>query len=131
MITAEICFLDKSLVADLSRPPIKLHRELQDMGVLTPQDLIRLDNMRTLKIHLYPNDSRGEQIIDLVSTKSDTLGELSRLCYSVNCMDKRDADRFFENLDSGKYKTLAQAQHDTDEMRGQRRIKNKKNMYER
>ncbi|MDO5396906.1 MAG: hypothetical protein Q4G33_10165 [bacterium] len=131
MITSEISFLDKSLTVDLSCPPIKLHRELQDMGVLTPQDLIRLDNMRTLKIHLYPNDSRGEQIIDLVSTKSDTLGELNQLCYSIKCMDRRDSDRFFENLDCGKYKTLAQAQHDTDVMRGQRRIKNKKNKFER
>ena len=54
MIKAQIQFLQNSHIADLSQLPIVLREDLQQMGILTPQDLIRLDNARTLKIELYP-----------------------------------------------------------------------------
>ena len=95
------------------------------MGVLTPPNLILLDNARTLKIQLYPEDNRGERIIDLVNKKSDTLGAVNHLCYSIRCMDARDKTRFFNNLDNGAYNTLAEAQQDADKLREQRKIKNK------
>lgn len=123
MITANIQFLQNSLVADLSCLPIKLHEDLQRMGVLTPQDLIRLDNARTLKIQLYPEDNYGEQLMYLIDTKHDTLGEVNTLCHSIKCMDNRDKARFFDNLDMEKYRDLSSAQNDVDKMRTQRRRK--------
>lgn len=131
MITARIQFLQNSLTADLSQIPIKLHDDLQDMGVLTPQNLILLDNARTLKIELYPEDNRGERILDLVNKKSDTLGAVNRLCYALRCMDLKDVTKFFENLDNGEYNTLSDAQRDVDKMRENRKIKNKKKEKER
>lgn len=125
MITASIQFLQNSLTADLSQIPIRLHDDLQRIGVLTPQNLILLDNARTLKIELYPEDNRGERIIDLVNKKSDTLGAVNNLCYSIRCMDARDKTRFFNNLDNGAYNTLAEAQKDADKLREQRKIKNR------
>ncbi len=129
MIKAQIQFLQNSHIADLSQLPIVLHEDLQHMGVLTPQDLIRLDNARTLKIELYPEDNRGERILDLVNKKSDTLGAVNRLCYTLRCMDARDVTKFFENLDNGKYETLSDAQKDADKMREQRKIKNRRNEH--
>lgn len=123
MITAKIQFLQNSLVADLSCLPIKLHEDLQRMGVLTPQDLIRLDNARTLKIQLFPEDNYGEQLMYLIDTKSDTLGAVNELCHSIRCMDSRDKARFFDNLDNGKYRDLSGAQNDVDKMRTQRKRK--------
>lgn len=125
MITARIQFLQNSLTADLSQIPIRLHDDLQQMGVLTPPNLIMLDNARTLKIELYPEDNRGEYILDLVNKKSDTLGAVNRLCYSIRCMDARDKTRFFNKLDNGEYNTLSEAQQDADKMREQRKIKNR------
>lgn len=98
MITAGIQFLQNSLTADLSQLPIRLKDDLQHMGVLTPPNLILLDNARTLKIELYPEDNRGERIIDLVNKKSDTLGAVNHLCYSIRCMDARDKTRFLITL---------------------------------
>ena len=127
MITASIQFLQNSLTADLSQLPIRLRDDLRNMGVLTPQDLILLDNARTLKIELYPEDNRGERILDLVNKKSDTLGAVNRLCYTLRCMDSKDVTKFFEKLDNGEYNTLSDAQRDADKMREQRKIKNRKN----
>ena len=125
MITARIQFLQNSLTADLSQIPIRLHDDLQHIGVLTPQDLILLDNARTLKIELYPEDNRGERILDLIDKKSDTLGAVNRLCYSIRCMDARDKTHFFNSLESGEYSTLSEAQQSADKMREQRKIKNR------
>ena len=127
MITASIQFLQNSLTADLSQLPVRLRDDLRNMGVLTPQDLILLDNARTLKIELYPEDNRDERILDLVNKKSDTLGAVNRLCYTLRCMDSKDVTKFFEKLDNGEYNTLSDAQRDADKMREQRKIKNRKN----
>ena len=129
MITARIQFLQNSLTADLSKLPIKLQDDLQHMGVLTPPNLMLLDNARTLKIELYPEDNRGECILDLVNKKSDTLGAVNHLCYTIRCMDSKDISKFFENLNNGKYDTLSDAQKDADKMREQRKIKNRKNEH--
>lgn len=126
MIKAQIQFLQDSHIADLSQLPIVLREDLQHMGILTPPDLILLDNARTLKIELYPEDNRGERIVDLVNKKSDTLGAVNRLCYTLRCMDTRDIEKFFESLDSGDYSTLSDAQQGADKLRSQRKITNKK-----
>ena len=129
MIVARIQFLQNSLNADLSQLPISLQDDLQRMGVLTPPNLMLLDNARTLKIELYPEDNRGERILDLVNKKSDTLGAVNHLCYTIRCMDSKDITKFFENLNNGKYDTLSDAQKDIDAMREQRKIKNRKNEH--
>lgn len=129
MITARIQFLQNSHNADLSQLPIRLQDDLQHMGVLTPLNLMLLDNARTLKIELYPEDNRGERILDLVNKKSDTLGAVNHLCYTIRCMDSKDISKFFENLNNGKYDTLSDAQKDVDKMREQRKIKNRRNEH--
>lgn len=126
LITAKVQFLQNSITADLSRIPVKLHEDLQSIGILTPQDLITLDNVRTLKVDLYPEDYHGEQLLELVDRKSDSLGAVNKLCYTIHCMDNRDKNKFFESLDKNKYYTLLEAQHDADKLREQRRIKNRK-----
>ncbi|MDY3031316.1 MAG: hypothetical protein SOS24_06100 [Clostridia bacterium] len=131
MITARVQFLQNSITADLSRIPVKLHEDLQSIGILTPQDLIMLDNSRTLKVDLYPEDYHGEQLLELVDRKSDSLGAVNKLCYTIHCMDNRDRNKFFESLDNDKYYTLSEAQHDIDRLREQRRTKNKKVRLER
>ena len=131
MITARVQFLQNSITADLSRIPVKLHEDLQSIGILTPQDLIMLDNSRTLKVDLYPEDYHGEQLLELVDRKSDSLGAVNKLCYTIHCMDNRDRNKFFESLDNNKYYTLSEAQHDIDRLREQRRTKNKKVRLER
>lgn len=125
MIVARIQFLQNSLNADLSQLPISLQDNLQRMGVLTPPNLMLLDNARTLKIELYPKDNRGERILDLIDKKSDTLGAVNRLCYSIRCMDARDKTRFFNSLENGEYSTLSEAQQSADKLREQRKIKNR------
>ena len=131
LITARVQFLQNSITADLSRIPVKLHGDLQSIGILTPQELIMLDNSRTLKVDLYPEDYHGEQLLELVDRKSDSLGAVNKLCYTIHCMDNRDRNKFFESLDNNKYYTLSEAQHDIDRLREQRRTKNKKVRLER
>lgn len=131
MIVARIQFLQNSLNADLSQLPISLQDDLQHMGVLTPPNLMLLDNARTLKIELYPEDNRGERILDLVNKKSDTLGAVNRLCYSIRCMDARDKADFFNSLENGDYNTLSEAQQSADKLRERRKIKHKENGKER
>ena len=123
MITARIEFLQNRFTADLSQPPIRLNEKLQNNGVLTPQNMIMLDNSRTLKIHLYPDNYMGERILELVDRKTDSLGAVNRLCHMVNCMDSRDRNRFFKNIDEGKYYTLSEAQHDISKAREHRKRK--------
>lgn len=112
MITARIEFLQNKVVTDLSESPMKLHERLQSIGVLTPQDMILLDNSRTLRVHLYPDNYHGEQLLELVDRKSDSLGAVNKLCYTINRMDSRDRERFFKNVSEDRYYTLSEAQHD-------------------
>lgn len=73
MITARINFLQNNITVNLSQTPIRLRDDLQNIGVLTSQNLILLDNSRTLKIELYPKDSCGKYILRLIDKESDTL----------------------------------------------------------
>ena len=113
MITARIEFLQNKVVTDLSESPMKLHERLQSIGVLTPQDMILLDNSRTLRVHLYPDNYNGEQLLKLVDRKADSLGTVNKLCYSINRMDSRDY-------------TLSEAQHDVSKIQEHRRMRNRR-----
>ena len=127
MITARVEFLQNKALTKLSEPPMKLHERLQSIGVLTPQDMILLDNSRTLRVHLYPDNYHGEQLLKLVDRKADSLGTVNKLCYSINRMDSRDQDRFFRNLTEDSYYTLSQAQHGVSKICEHRRMKNRRN----
>ncbi len=126
MIIARINFLNNSLIADLSRPPVEVYDRLQRAGILTAPNLIMLDNARTLKIELFSEDNTDEKILGLVNKKSDTLGRLNRLCHLVDGMDYRDELKFIDSLENGKYNSLEDAVKDVEKLREQRRIKNKK-----
>lgn len=126
MITARVEFLQNKVLTKLSEPPMKLHERLQSIGVLTPQDMILLDNSRTLRVHLYPDNYNGEQLLKLVDRKADSLGTVNKLCYSINRMDSRDRDKFFKNISEGRYYTLSEAQHDVSKMKEHRRMRNRR-----
>lgn len=131
MIEARVNFLSNNAYIDLSRPPIELQEQLQSIGVLTNPDLIMLDNARTLKIELYADDTTGENILNLINKKKDTLGSVNRLCNHIRCMDYHDDMTFTENLENGKYSSLDEALKSAEKLREQRRIKNKKKEHSR
>lgn len=131
MIEARVNFLSNNAYIDLSRPPIELQEQLQSIGVLTNPNLIMLDNARTLKIELYADDTTGENILNLINKKKDTLGSVNRLCNHIRCMDYHDDMTFTENLENGKYSSLDEALKSAEKLREQRRIKNKKKEHSR
>ena len=79
MITARINFLQNNITVNLSQTPIRLRDDLQNIGVLTSQNLILLDNSRTLKIELYPKDCCGKFIFRFIDKESDTLFYVNKL----------------------------------------------------
>ena len=102
MITASIRFLTNNLMADLTCRASELQQSLQNIGVLTPPSLILLDNARTLQIHLSPNDEAGQIILSIINTKSDTLGNVQRLCRFVYCMNEKDKNDFLNRIENGE-----------------------------
>lgn len=90
MVTANIRFLANRLMADLTCKNSELYNNLQEIGILTPPNIITLDNARTLQIHLVPDDEAGELICSIVNSKKDTLGNVQRLCRYVYCMKPRE-----------------------------------------
>ena len=56
MVTAKVRFLTNNLVAELTCKADELKKSLEEIGVLTPLSVIKLDNARTLQIQLNPTD---------------------------------------------------------------------------
>lgn len=106
MITAKIRFLANRIMADLTCRGSELKHNIEEMGILTPPDLIKLDNARTLQIELIPNDELGEQIYSLVNPKKDTLGTVQKVCRYAYCMNDRKKEIFSSDIQSGKIKNL-------------------------
>ena len=104
MLKGKVHFLQQSIVLDLSDPPYTMQDKLQSIGILTPPNQIKLDNARTLKVELYPEDSMGERIDALIDKNNDTLGAVNKLCYCIDGMDYRSEVRFADALDSGEAK---------------------------
>lgn len=50
MVTAKVRFLTNNLVAELTCKADELKKSLEEIGVLTPLSVIKLDNARTLQI---------------------------------------------------------------------------------
>ena len=86
MVTASVRFLTNNLVADLTCKSADLQRSLEEIGVLTPLSILKLDNARTLQVHLRADDEVGQLICNIVNPKSDTLGNVQRLCRHIHCL---------------------------------------------
>ena len=117
MITASIRFLTNSLIADLTCRASDLQNNLQSMGVLTPLNLITLDNARTLQIHLTPMDEIGEHLCSVVNPEKDTLGSVQRLCRHIYCMNGQHRAIFVDKLENGEIKTIQQGIKFAEKMR--------------
>lgn len=121
MITASIRFLTNNLMADLTCRASELQQNLQSIGVLTPPSLILLDNARTLQIHLLPDGETGRMIHSIINTKSDTLGNIQRLCRHVYCMNSQNRTFFIDKLEKGEIKTVQQGIKLAEKLRAQRK----------
>lgn len=108
MIAVGVRFLNNSFFAELTKPVSELTQRLQENGILTPPDQITLDNARTVKVELYPNDEMGVLLLKLVDKKKDTLGAINRLCYNVNRLDDRRYWKFRDLVTKGKVKSVSQ-----------------------
>ena len=126
MLKGKVHFLQQSIVLDLSEPPYTMQDNLQSIGILTPPNQIRLDNARTLKVELYPEDSMGERIDALIDKSNDTLGAVNKLCYCIDGMDYRSEVRLSDALDSGKAETIEEALKLAEKLREQQRLRKKR-----
>lgn len=122
MVTANIRFLANRLMADLTCKNSELYNNLQEIGILTPPNIITLDNARTLQIHLVPDDEAGELICSIVNTRKDTLGNVQRLCRYVYCMNEPNRENFLGKIESGEIKTVQQGIKLAEKMREQKNI---------
>lgn len=122
MVTANIRFLANRLMADLTCKSIELQNNLQSIGILTPPNIITLDNARTLQIHLVHDDDIGEMICSIVNTKRDTLGNVQRLCRYVYCMNEQNQEAFLSRIESGNIKSVQQGIKLAKKMREQKNI---------
>ncbi|MBE7048459.1 MAG: hypothetical protein E7393_03695 [Ruminococcaceae bacterium] len=122
MVTANVRFLTNSLEANLTCRSSELKESLEKIGVLTPFSQIRLDNARTLQINLIPNDEIGELICSIVNPRSDTLGNVQRLCRHLYCMNEQHTESFIKKLESGKIKTVLQGIKEAEKMRAEKNI---------
>ena len=122
MVTASVRFLTNNLVADLTCRSADLQTNLQNIGVLTPLSLIKLDNARTLQIQLTPNDEVGEMICDIVNSKSDTLGNVQRLCRHIHCFNEQNRATFISKLESGKINTINKGIKIAEKLRAENKV---------
>ena len=123
MVTAKVRFLTNTLVADLTCRSSDLQANLKSIGVLTPLNLIKLDNARTLQIQLIPDDNIGELICGIVNPQSDTLGNVQRLCRFAYCMNEQHKESFVKNLENGEIKTVLQGIKFAEKMREKKMLK--------
>ncbi|MBO4898618.1 MAG: hypothetical protein J5590_10010 [Clostridia bacterium] len=117
MVIASVRFLTNNLVADLTCRSADLQSNLQSIGVLTPPALIKLDNARTLQIQLTPDDNMGERICGIVNPKSDTLGNVQKLCRYAYCMNEQHKESFVRKLKNGDIKSVSQGIKEAEKMR--------------
>ena len=106
MVTAKVRFLTNNLVAELTCKADELKKSLEEIGVLTPLSLIKLDNARTLQTQLNPTDEVGKLICGIVNQKSDTLGNVQRLCRHIYCFNEQNRAAFISKLESGEINTV-------------------------
>lgn len=122
MVTAKVRFLTNSLMAELTCKSDELKKSLEEMGVLTPLNLIKLDNARTLQIHLVPSDEVGELVCKVVNPKSDTLGNVQRLCRHIYCFNEQNRETFISKLESGEIKSVVKGIKYAEKLRSEKDI---------
>ena len=106
MMTARVRFLTNNLVADLACKSDELKKSLEQIGVYTPLNAIKLDNARTLQVELNPTDEVGELVCRIVNTKSDTLGSVQRLCRHIYCFNEQNRTTFISKMESGEINSV-------------------------
>ena len=81
MVTASVRFLTNNLVADLTCKSADLQKSLEEIGVLTPLSILKLDNARTLQAHLRDDDEVEELSREevLANAKNVTDGQIKIL----------------------------------------------------
>ena len=82
-----------------------LQCRLNSIGILTPSNLIGLDNRRTLQIHLHANDENGKMLIQLVKP-SDTLGKVNKACNDFHCLEMKQRLIITVDIEKGNIKSL-------------------------
>lgn len=106
MITAKVRFLANNLVAELTGRADEIRCGLEETGILTPLNLIKLDNARTLQVYLIPNDEAGELVVGIVNKKCDTLGNVQRLCRHIYCLNEQNRETLLTKIKTGEINSV-------------------------
>ena len=122
MVTASVRFLTNNLVADMTCKAEDLSMNLKRIGVLTPMSLIKLDNARTLQVELNPTDEIGELVCRIVNPKSDTLGNVQRLCRHIYCFNEQNRENFISKLESGEISSVLKGIKYAEKLRAEKGI---------
>jgi len=122
MITASIKFLDSRANIDLPCKNGAMMDILGSAGILINANALLLNNARTVKIKLIPEDDIGKNIISLINP-TDTLGRLNKVCNALNSLDVRDYDIIQKGLEDNKYRSLGNLLEATDRLKGKHRSK--------
>lgn len=122
MVTASVRFLTNNLVADLTCKSDELKNSLEEIGVLTPLSVIKLDNARTLQIKLNPTDEIGKLVCDIVNIKTDTLGNVQRLCRHIYCFNEQNRENFISKLQSGEINSVSKGIKYAEKLREDKNI---------
>ena len=122
MVTAKVRFLTNNLVAELTCKGDELKKSLEEIGILTPMNLIKLDNARTLQIQLNPTDEVGELVCGIVNPKSDTLGNVQRLCRHIYCFNEQNKATFISKLESGEINSISKGIKYAEKLRAERNV---------
>ena len=122
MITVSIKFLDNGVNIDLPCRNGTLRDILGSAGILINPSVLLLNNARTVKISLIPEDNMDKNIISLINP-TDTLGKLNKVCNVLNCLDHREYDLIQKGLENNKYRSLGNLLEVADHLKGKRRDK--------
>ena len=122
MVTVKVRFLTNNLVSDLTCRAEELKRNLEEIGVLTPLNLIKLDNARTLQIHFQPQDETGELVCNIINPKRDTLGNVQRLCRHIYCFNEQNRTDFISKLESGEITSVTKGIKYAEKLRAEKSI---------
>ena len=122
MVTVKVRFLTNNLVAELTCKGDELKKSLEEIGILTPMNLIKLDNARTLQIQLSPTDEVGELVCGIVNPKSDTLGNVQRLCRHIYCFNEQNKATFISKLESGEINSISKGIKYAEKLRAERNV---------
>ena len=122
MVTAKVRFLTNNLVAELTCKADELKKSLEEIGVLTPLSVIKLDNARTLQIQLNPTNEVGELVCGIINPKNDTLGNVQRLCRHIYCFNEQNRTTFISKLESGEINTVSKGIKYAEKLRAEKSI---------